>query len=485
MRFWMYFLFALLYMIILFINRFYDNETIFVLKSLFLTLYLSVEIIALRFKDRKNWIVNPVVLASVFTFLLGYGITNLQYLMPNSEVRRNLFNTFGNDPFVLLSNTMDYIILGAVMMWVGYKTDLGLFLYRFLTTSLFNLKRYFKNSFHFNINLIYAFIILSVLVRFYAMLIGVYGYAQDPAKVVEAAGITQYIGMLGALAQYSLLVIALAYYSEETKKSYFKIMALLIGMEVFFGIMSGMKSLVVMPVVIPMLAFFILKRKVKKSLLVLAVLAIAAAYIIIEPFRLLRTMDPNFQSTPKYVIQTLYNAYILNKQVIKDEEENASFFLFAVLGRNNYMVEASMAIDYENRIGLNEYDPDFLERLYFAPLHAVIPRFLWVGKPFENTGLWFTRRVIGVDYLSSTGFTPFGYLYFAGGLPFILIFFFVFGIMQNALFRFIELGSGGIIIFLGLLSTVVLIDTSVNGIFVTWIRNYPLLIILQYFTFKR
>jgi len=485
MRFLMYVFFGLLYLLILFLDRFYSSETIFLFKSLFLTLYIVTEILAVRMEDRKNWMIKPVVLASVFTFLIGYGITNLRFIIPDSEARNNLFFTFGNDPFNLLSKTMDYIVLGLVSMWIGYRSNLGFFLFKFLTTSVVNLKKYFKNSFDFNIKLIYTFIILSIGVRFYAIFIGVYGYAQDPEQVIESAGISQYLNLLGLLAQYSLLVLSLAYYSEGQNKSYLKVIVLLIIVEVIFGIMSGMKSLVVMPFVIPMVAFFILKRKIKKSLLALSVAAIVIAYIIIEPFRILRFMDPNFQSSPKYIIQTLYDAYILNKQVGLGEAKDTEFFLFAFLSRNNYMIEAAMAIDYENNVGLNEHDPDFLSRLYFAPLHAVVPRFIWAGKPFENTGIWFTHRVLGFDFDSSTGFTPFGFLYFAGGMPLIVLFFFIFGIMQNALFRFLELGSGGMIIFLGLLSTVVLIDTSVNGIFVAWIRYYPLLILIQYFTFKK
>ncbi len=485
MRFWIYVLFGLIYLIILFLSRFYGSETIFLFKSLFLTLYIVTEILAVRMEDRKNWIIKPVVLASVFTFLIGYGITNLRFIIPDSEARNNLFFTFGNDPFNLLSKTMDYIVLGLVSMWIGYRSNLGLFLFKFLTTSVVNLKKYFKNSFDFNIKLIYTFIILSIGVRFYAIFIGVYGYAQDPEQVIESAGISQYLNLLGLLAQYSLLVISLAYYSSEDKKLYRTVFILLMIVEVFFGIISGAKSLVVMPFIIPMVAFFILKRRVKKSLLALSIVAIVIAYILIEPFRILRHMDPNFRSTPTYIMQTFYDAYILNKQVGLGEEKDAMFFLLSILSRNNYMTEAALAIDYENIVGLNEHDPDFLERLYFAPLHAVVPRFIWAGKPIENTGLWFTHRVLGYDFDSSTGFTPFGFLYFAGGMPLIVLFFFIFGIMQNALFRFLELGSGGMIIFLGLLSTVILIDTSVNAIFVTWIRYFPLLVIIQYFTFKK
>jgi len=485
MRFWIYVLFGLIYLFILFLGKFYGSETIFLIKSLYLTLYLITEIIEARMEDRKNWMLNPAVLASVMTFILGYGITNLIFFIPDSISRNDAFLNLGDDPLNLLNIAMDSVIFGAVSMWVGYRSNLGIFLFRMMTTSLVNIKKYFKNTFTVNINLIYSFVAISILVRFYAIIIGVYGYAQSPEEISEAAGISQYIYLLGLLAQYSLLVISLVYFSAEEQNKFKKFLIALIIIEVFFGLISGMKSLVVMPFIIPLVAFFVLKRKIKKYYLGLAVIAIVVAYIIIEPFRILRNMDPNFKSTPKYILQTLYDAYILNKQIGLIQETDTEFFLFAFLSRNNYIMDAAKAIDYKDRVGLKEDDPDFSNRLLSIPMQAVIPRFIWSDKPLENIGLWFTQKVYGKEYYSSTAMSPFGFLYFAGGNFLIIIFFFIFGIMQNALFRFIALGSGGIIIFLGLLSSVVLIDSSVNTIFVTWFRFYPMFIILQYITFKK
>lgn len=484
MKPWVYTIFFFSYVLLLSIESFFSAEFIFLLKSIFLTIYLLMEISTIRKTNNINWMLNPVVLASFITFMLGYGILNLIYFVPDTKPYENLLNFFGGS-FEYLSSTMDYIVLGAVSMWLGYRSNLGLFLFGFMTTKVFNLLKYFRKEFNFNKKLIYCLIAVSILVRFYAIIIGVYGYAQSPEEIEEAAGITQYLNLLGSLAQYSLFVVSIVYYSAENGKSYRNLFVVLIVTEVFFGFISGMKSLVILPFVIPLLTYLIVRKKLKKSFLIFTAVSVFLAYIIIEPFRVLRYFDPNFRSTPKYIIQTLYDAYVLNKQVGFGGEIDTESIFFAFLGRNNYMIEATLAIDYKNRIGLNDHDPDFRSRLFFAPLHAVVPRVIWAGKPFEDTGLWFTQKVLGYDIYSSTGYTPFGFLFFAGGWPFIVIFFFIFGIMQNALFRFLDLGSGGVIIYVGLLLSVILIDTTVNTIFITWIRTYPLLIILQYFTFKK
>ncbi len=480
----MYCLLGLLYLLILFLGRIYNGEVILLAKSIFLTSYVVLEIIALRIEDRKNWIINPVVLASLFTFIIGYGITNLIYFVPDSEPRDKVLLRLGDSSFNLLNIAMDSVVLGAVSMWIGYRCNLGAFLFRFMTTGIINIKRYLKHTFNFNIGLIYTFVVVSVLVRFYALTIGAYGYSHDPEQLSATAEISQYLYYLSLLSQFSLLIVSLAYFSSSNRKKFRIILITLIVIEVIFGLMSGMKVLVVVPFVIPFVAFLILKRQIKKSLLALSLSAVVIAYIIIEPFRMLSFLDPNFKSNPKYILQTLYDAYILNKQVGIIKETDTEFFLFAILGRGNYLVEAAMAIDYDNRVGLNEYDPDFANRLLLAPLHAITPRFIWKDKPLENIGLWFTQKVWGYDFYSSTAVTPFGFLYFAGGNFLIILFFFIFGIMQNALLRFIDLGPGGIIIFIGLLSSLVLIDHAVNSIFVSWIRLFPVLILLQYFTFK-
>lgn len=484
MRFGIYLLFGFLYFFILFLGWLYGGETIFLFKSLFLTLYIVVEILAMRIKDRKNWIINPVVLASLFTFLIGYGITNLIYFIPDSEPRDKVLIRLGDSSFNFLNVAMDSVILGAVFMWLGYRSNLGSSLFKFMTAGIVNLKRYFKNTFEFNIRLIYTLVAISIIVRFYAILIGAYGYSSDPESLSKADDISQYIYYFGLLAQFSLLVVSLAYFSSSNGKSHRNILITLIIIEVIFGFMSGTKTLVVTPFVIPLTASLIIKRKIKKSLLVFSIAAILIAYIVIEPFRILNTMYPNLKNDPLYIIQTLYDSYFSSKQFGIVKETEADFFVFAFLSRANSIVEAAKAIEYKDRVGLDESDPDFTNRLFLAPIYAVTPRFIWKDKPLENIGMWFTKKVWGYDYYSATTVTPFGFLYFAGGNFLIIVFFFIFGIMQNALFRFVNLGPGGIIVFIGLLSSVVIIDHSVNSIFINWIRVYPMLVFLQYFVFK-
>jgi hypothetical protein len=88
--------------------------------------------------------------------------------------------------------------------------------------------------------------------------------------------------------------------------------------------------------------------------------------------------------------------------------------------------------------------------------------------------------------LSSTAMGPVTYLNFAGGPLAVVIGFFVIGIIQRTLFDGLRsFGGGGLIVFFGLLRSLVLIDSAFNTIFTTIIRLIPLLMMAQYLLFYR
>ena len=78
-----------------------------------------------------------------------------------------------------------------------------------------------------------------------------------------------------------------------------------------------------------------------------------------------------------------------------------------------------------------------------------------------------------------------GFLYFAGGYFFIVLGFFLVGILQKTLWQFYLAGGGQILVFLALLSTVVLIDSAYNGMIVYWLRYVPVFIFLQTLILKK
>ncbi len=64
-----------------------SGEEKFILKTLLLSGFLIYEIISVRKRDPENWKLNPFVLAALFTFILGFGLTNFVYIIPNEFFR--------------------------------------------------------------------------------------------------------------------------------------------------------------------------------------------------------------------------------------------------------------------------------------------------------------------------------------------------------------------------------------------------------------
>jgi hypothetical protein len=137
--------------------------------------------------------------------------------------------------------------------------------------------------------------------------------------------------------------------------------------------------------------------------------------------------------------------------------------------------------------GLPNNAPEFLNNLLLVPLHAVVPRVLLPTKPLQNIGLWFANEVMEQDTeITSIAMSPVGYLYFGGGGPLVFFGFFLIGMLQQVVYkRFWLAGSGGLTILLGVSTSLAVIDSSFDSIFINLIRLTPVLLICQYFLYRR
>ena len=476
-----FFLFILFFIIII---DFVDLPIIsFIIKNIFLTVFLSYNIFHYKKNNPERWLLNPAVLASIFTFLLGFVITNYIHFVPDTEASKFLYKQLGSDPFPMLNYTMTLVILSAMIMWWGYNSKLGDRLYNFLVKRPLGLAKYFRAELKPNMAFIYTLIIISVFARFYAIEIGIYGIAQSPKTLSENIAIALIINTAGQLINFSLILVAIKFFKEGFNFNYRITLALIVLIEIYFGIISGMKSAIIFPAAILFICYYLVNKKFHVGFIVASIILLVAAYTIIEPFRIIRMRDANFQSSPGYIASSMMDAYSLNKsRKIISGDDNV---FTNIVSRSNYLVAAAKAVDFADNSVLDSQAPDFLEKIYTVPLQAFIPRIFWRSKPVEDHATWFSVVVWGGTATTSVAMTPIGFLYFAGGISALLIGFFVFGIMQRFVWNFYLGGGGQLLIYFGFLSSVILIDSSINGTLVNWIRNFPIIIILQTFLLKR
>ena len=443
--------------------------------------YLSAETMNLRTQEPQWFWINPVVLASLFTFVLAFGVSNVLYFMPEDVVA-----LVGLAPIATpwMNQLMFLVVLGALAMWLGYGSWMGRKLGRMLQKSRF-LDQWMTTSTRVNHPVIYACIVLSLGARLLMIKLGVYGFSSDYDQLIAGAAYTQYLTMAESLGQLALLGIAIqCFASSRSTLLDRQLLALVLVYEVAFGFLSGFKSQVFMPFILVGLACYSQRGRFPRWVIPAVVVGLMAAYAVIEPFRVARHEDATFDGTS---LGSIVTTMLTASSGASNDEEGPNTAL-SILARINLTYVASRGIEHAATSTLSEGSPTFLRDILLAPAHAIIPRILWEAKPFQNIGLWYTFEVMGWgdDILSSTAMSPFTYLNFAGGPIAVVLGFLSVGIIQRALFDGLRgFGGGGVIVLFGLLRNLVLIDSAFNTFFAAIIRFLPLFIWAQYLLLYR
>jgi hypothetical protein len=448
--------------------------------TLLLLAYLSVEIRNLWTRDTHLFWMNPVVLASVFTFVMTFGVTNILYFVPEDVVA-----LVGLQPIATpwMNQLMLLVVLGACAMWVGYSSGMGRSTGRMLQRSRV-LRKWMSPSLRINKPTLYAFLAISLIAKLWAIKLGVYGYSSNYDQLIAAAAYTQYFVMADSLGKLALVGVALkCFASPRSALLDQQLLWLVMGYEVTFGFLSGFKSAVVMPFIIVAIVYYSQRDRFPWWLIPAVVVGIIAAYAVIEPFRDARNEDAGFVGTSLgSIVTTMTSA----SSVSTDDGGDRASVGLSFLARSNLTYVASLGIEYAANNELPVGSPAFLADIILAPAHALIPRLLWDSKPLQNIGLWYTNEVIGLDIFSSTAMGPFTYLNFAGGPLAVVLGFLMVGILQRGLFDGLRnFGGGGLIVLFGLLGTLTNIDSAFNTFFVSLARFLPLLVIAQYLLLRR
>lgn len=456
------------------------NSQGFVAYTLLLVGYLYVEIRNLWACEPHFFWINPVVLASIFTFVLAFGVTNVIYFIPEDVAA-----LVGLQPIATpwMNQLMLLVVLGACAMWVGYSSGMGCSMGRVLQRSSV-LRKWMSSSVRVNILVLFAFLAISLIARLLAINLGLYGYSSTYDQLIAGASYTQYFAMADSLGKLALVGVAMQCFASPRYVLLDRaLLWLVLSCEVAFGFLSGFKSAVVMPVIIVGIVYYSQHNRFPRWLVPAVVVAVMAAYAMIEPFRVSRNEDAAFVGTSLGGIVAAMPSY---SSINADDGGDVASTGLSFLARSNMTYVASLGIEYAANNELPAGSPEFLGNIILAPVHAFIPRLLWDSKPLQNIGLWYTNEVLGFNIFSSTGMSAFTYLNFAGGPLAVFLGFLIVGIFQRGLFDGLRhFGGGGLIVLFGLLGTLVNIDSAFNSFFVSIIRYLPILIVVQYALIQR
>lgn len=454
--------------------------------SVLLTAYLGFECYRVHALWPDRWLLNPIIGASLFTFAIPFALSNFVFLAPV-----NYLDDFGfpGEISEAMAKVLMLAILGAVAMWMGFwGTTQGTGQSNSNQRSLGNVRRWFSDTYELRIGVVIAFVAIGFIGRYTAISLNVFGYASDYGSLIEYANVREYLATADYVSRLSLLALALSYFSghASNKRTPF-LGGLLLSVfiyELLIGYLSGFKSQVVMPVIVVAAAYYWQRRTLPIALFPTLLALLFSAYVIIEPFRVLRYEDTAFRGT---TVAALAEAVIDPGATSTGESSPLVPTIVAYGTRSNGTYVASLAIGFADETPLlPEGAPNFLGDVFLAPIHALVPRLIWESKPLGDLGNWFFQTVFGGTGVSnSVAMTPIGYLYFTAGVSGVLLGFLIFGALIRLLFqKCSRLGSGGAVTLLGLAPLLVNLDSSINGTIVSLIRTFLLLFVFQRLVFK-
>ena len=215
--------------------------------TLLLLGYLCVEARNLWTRKPRLFWMNPVILASIFTFVIPFCITNILFFMPEDVVA-----PVGMQPIVTrwMNQLMLLVVLGACAMWIGYTSGVGRGMGQRLQRSRV-LRRWMTTSYRVNRPALYVCLAISLIARLAEIKLGIYGYSGNHDRLIAAAAYTQYFYLAESLGELALVGVALQCFAPAHPALPDRILLwLVLGYEVAFGFLSGMKSQVGMPFII-------------------------------------------------------------------------------------------------------------------------------------------------------------------------------------------------------------------------------------------
>lgn len=341
-------------------------------------------------------------------------------------------------------------------MWVGYNSLFAKNLEnRLIHSNIFN--NLISSSFQIRKSVLFSFIACVFAIRLYQVSQGIYGYSSSMETISGFNNSSQFIFLLESLGKLSLLSIAISVFHKKVASNSDQfILVLILIFEVVFGFLSGFKFAIVLPFIIVGLAFYNERRRIPLNLILISCTFMVVAYLVIEPYRALKQYYGNTDNSIGGI------AGVLVQGAKSNDVSFASVYQVwtPFLARLNLTEIASFGIEYADKSQLPPESPQFLNNIFLAPIHAIVPRFIWSGKPLGDLGIWYNRVVLMHDFHNSVGMSPVTYLYFAGGLLAVILGFLFVGILQRILWGFRSFGGGGVIIYFGLLGTCLALGDS-------------------------
>lgn len=448
---------------------------IFVVLNVSFSLFVCLKLWSIR--RIPYFFINPIVLVSIFMFLLANGFP---YLI---GIEYGLIDT--NVPSRYLIKAMVYTSVVFIFFWHIFFSKQIRLVARACISLLTKRGELLKSDYNYNYNILYFLFGCYIVATLIDIHSGSYGYLSvynDRSGMYQFASIINLFSYVG----YGVVLLMMLIPNLSKKKKF--LLWIFFCVNLFFQLLSGFKGAVIRAVLVLFVGKYLVEKKVKSWVLIISVISVSVSYAVIEPYRAVVQLTRPEPKTVSELVQIVANGIELAFTINAEEEitDVPSYAIF--LSRFSTLYEFSSFIEYKERYGLLEgRDPDFVYRLLTIPMQVFVPQVIWKNKPIENLGsVWVNDVVMGRDNNNSLAFGPFGFLYCTGGLPLILIgFCFLAVLVKMASILLCSNKLGAVIISIVMIAFSYTMEVAYNAYIVPLIRFTLIAIVLQYFIIRK
>jgi uncharacterized membrane protein len=271
--------------------------------------------------------------------------------------------------------------------------------------------------------------LVAFAAKVYMLRSGMYAYMQSLVVIESRLAEVQVLIVLEQFGLYALILFAIeAYYHPEDKVRRVLLWSVFAA-ECFWGLISGMKGMVLQNFLAVALVSSLRGRKLRMRYFAVGALVLVAIYPMIDQYRsIVRTRATDSVTSMGDATQFLRGAAergALHERTAADWV--ASGWSLSV-NRLNMLQPLALVLAYQDRAYLIETG----ESLWMIPLYPFIPRLLWPGKPVQDKGLRVSKLLGGGSMATSAAVTVPGDLYvFYYGIPGLLVGMFLIGLVAQ------------------------------------------------------
>lgn len=268
-----------------------------------------------------------------------------------------------------------------------------------------------------------SFYAFSVILKFYLLINGMYGFGE-----IKLSGINSLIYNLSNILNFlGLISVLYIIYIERYNNILFKkIFFIFFVLDIFIGLLSGMKEFMLTPILYFLIIYLLSGNKIPfKIIIIMFFLG-----IIIYP---LNNIYRNIISNPLYSKLSKVEKFQLAITLIKNKNIDILFSKSISSYGNRVSFFPIYLYSIQNEQNWNQYK--YMTRYIYLPI-SFLPRFIIKNKPSAINGNILYHKITQ-NNLRNVSITPtaIGWSYLEGGIFFVIVIFFILGIVIELIDR--------------------------------------------------